>query len=357
MKKFNLPTWLSSYSTIIILAVPMLILAAFTDLFAGALLVRIVTALFVNVIVVLGMQVFMGNSGILAWAHVSFMGIGAYVSSICSMTPQMKEIAIPQVYPFLLNLDLPFIPSILIGTLIAMLISAIISYPLMRLSDTTAAISSFALLIIINSILIHWDKVTNGPRTLFGIEELTTVWISVIGAILILVFAYQFKESSLGLKLRASRDDFYAASAMGINIPQVRYFSFVISAGIAGFGGGLWAHYITSFTPAAFYMAETFSILAMLVVGGTMGISGAVVGTVLVTIAKEGVRAVENFINLNKALPFDVVGLTEVFLATSLIVILIFRPQGILGGWELRWKRKIASSKNIEKPVNAPIED
>ncbi len=357
MKKFNLPAWLSSYSTIIIHAVPMLLLAAFTDLFAGSLMVRIVTALFVNVIVVLGMQVFMGNSGILAWAHVGFMGIGAYISSICSMTPEMKTIAVPQVYPFLLNLHLPFIPSILVGALIAMLIAALISYPLMRLSDTTAAISSFALLIIINTVLIHWDKVTNGPRTLFGVEELTTVWTAVIGAILILVFAYLFKESSLGLKLRASRDDFHAASAMGINITRVRYFSFVIGAGIAGFGGGLFAHYITSFTPTAFYMAETFNILAMLVVGGTLGISGAVVGTVLVTVAREGVRAVENYINLNQVLPFEVVGLTEVFLATALIVILIFRPQGILGGRELRWRYKTTASKNIEKPVPAPLED
>jgi branched-chain amino acid transport system permease protein len=347
MKKLNLPVWLSSYSTIFILAIPMLFLAVFTDLFAGSLTVRIVTALFVNVIVVLGMQVFMGNSGILAWAHVGFMGIGAYISAISSMTPHMKEIAVPQIYPFLLNLHLPFVLAILAGTVIAMIVAAIISYPLMRLSDTTAAISSFALLIIINTILVHWDRVTNGPRTLFGVEELTTVWVAVAGAILILVFAYLFKESSLGLKLRASRDDFYAASAMGINITRVRYFSFVIGAGIAGFGGGLFAHYITSFTPTAFYLAETFNILAMLVVGGTMSVSGAVVGTMLVTVAREGIRAVENYINLNHVLPFDVVGLTEVFLATALIAILIFRPQGILGGRELRWRIKTTSRNSL----------
>lgn len=357
MKKLNLSTWFSSYSTIFIIAIPMLIIAAFTDLFAGSLLVRIVTALFINVIVVLGMQVFMGNSGILAWAHVGFMGVGAYISSICSMAPDMKSVAVPQIYPFLLNLHLPFIPSILVGTLVAMVIAALISYPLMRLSDTTAAISSFALLIIINSVLIHWDKVTNGPRTLFGVDEKTTVWIAVIGAILILIFAYLFKESSLGLKLRASRDDYFAASAMGINITRVRYYSFVIGAAIAGFGGGLWAHYITSFTPAAFYMTETFNILAMLVVGGPLGISGAVTGTFLVTIAREGIRAIENYINLHHVLPFEVIGLTEVFLATALIVILIFRPQGILGGKELRWRRKTAAKSRIESPVPASAQD
>lgn len=352
MNKTTLLSWMSRYSTIIVLAVPILLVTAIADLFFGSLIVRIVTAMFVSMIIVLGMQVFMGNSGILAWAHVGFMGIGAYISALCSMTPQMKEIAIPQVYPFLLDLHLPFWPSILVGVVVAMLVALLISYPLMRLSDAAAAITSFSLLIIINAVLVHWDRVTNGPRTLFGVEEYTSIWTSALCAILVLVLAHLFKESSLGLRLRASREDYYAASAVGINITRVRYLSFVLSAGIAGFGGGLFAHYITSFTPNAFYLIETFNVLAMLVVGGPSGISGAVVGTVLVTIAREGVRAVENAINLNRWLPFEVIGLTEVFLATALIVTLILRPQGILGGRELRWlpKQGAASEKNSPSP-------
>jgi len=142
------------------------------------------------------------------------------------------------------------------------------------------------------------------------------------------------------LRLRASRADYYAASAVGINITLVRYYSFIISAAIAGFGGGLYAHYITSFTPNAFYLTETFNVLAMLVVGGTLGISGAVVGSLAVTIAREGMRAIENNINLYHLLPFDVIGLTEVFLATVLIIGLILKPEGIMAGRELRWRPK-----------------
>lgn len=354
MKNSRIVSLLTPYSTLLVLGVPMLVLALIVSLFANSLLVRIVTGLFVSMIVVLGMQVFMGNSGILAWAHVGFMGIGAYVASLCSMTPQMKEIAIPQVYPFLLNLHLPFWPSILVGTVAAMFVAALISYPLMRLSDAAAAITSFALLIIINAVLVHWDRVTNGPRTLFGIEEYTTLWISVICAILIMILAYFFKESSLGLRLRASREDYYAASAVGINITRVRYLSFVVSAAIAGFGGGLWAHYITSFTPAAFYMLETFNVLAMLVVGGPLGVSGAVIGTFLVTFAREGVRSIENSLNLNHVFPFEVVGLTEVFLAAVLIISLILRPQGILGGVELRWKPNGRAEKMERKAISGP---
>ena len=336
---------LSSYSTLIILAVPLLVVTALTDLLANYLVLRILTAFFVSLIVVLGMQLFMGNSGILAWAHVGFMGIGAYVSALCSMTPTMKKIAIPQVYPFLLQLHMPFWAAILMGALLAAVIAALVSYPLMRLSDAAGAISSFALLIIINSVLVHWDRVTNGPRTLFGIDERTTIWIAAACAILVMILAYIFKESSLGLRLRASRADAYAASAVGINIPLVRYFSFIISAAIAGFGGGLYAHYITSFTPNAFYLVETFNVLAMLVVGGTLGISGAVVGAAVVTIAREGVRALENSLNLNHVFPFDVIGLTEVFLATILIISLILRPEGIMGGREFRWHPKKAGKE------------
>ena len=353
MKSSRFTAWLSSYSTIIILSVPLLVLAAVTDLFANYLLVRIVTALFVSLIVVLGMQVFMGNSGILAWVHVGFMGIGAYVSALCSMTPAMKKIAIPQVYPFLLQLHMPFWAAVLVGAAVATAIAAFVSYPLMRLSDAAGAISSFALLIIINSVLVHWDRVTNGPRTLFGIDELTNIWIAVGCAILVLILAYLFKESSLGLRLRASRADYYAASAVGINITLVRYYSFIVSAGIAGFGGGLYAHYITSFTPNAFYLVETFNVLAMLVVGGTLGISGAVVGSLVVTLAREGMRAIENGINLYHLLPFDVIGLTEVFLATVLIISLVIRPEGIMGGREFRWLPKAPKSKSEPAELGA----
>ncbi len=340
MKGTRFISWLSSYSTIILLSVPMILLAALTDLFGNYLVLRIATALFVSMIVVLGMQLFMGNSGILAWAHVGFMGIGAYVSAVCSLAPAMKKIAIPNLYPFLQPVHMPFVAAVLVGALVAAIIAAMVSYPLMRLSDAAGAISSFALLIIINAVLVHWDEITNGPRTLFGIDESTNIWVAVGCAVLILIVTYLFKESSLGLRLRASRADAYAASAVGINITRVRYLSFIISAAIAGFGGGLYAHYITSFTPNAFYMTETFNVLAMLVVGGTLGISGAVVGTVIVTLAREGVRAVENAINLYRLLPFEVIGLTEVFLATVLIISLILRPEGSLGGREFRGRPK-----------------
>jgi branched-chain amino acid transport system permease protein len=205
----------------------------------------------------------------------------------------------------------------------------------------------FSFLVIIHVVLVHWSAVTNGPRTLFGVDNYTHMWTSVIFGLLAVVVAYWYKESNLGLKLRASRDDRYAAASVGINMILMRWVGFILSAFLAGFAGGLWAHFITSFSPYAFYLTQTFTILAMLVVGGPGSVSGAVIGTVIVTFVYEGLRGIENSVNLSSSTTFTLVGFTEVFLAIALIVILIIRPSGIMGSREIRWPKR--ETKSLEK--------
>lgn len=335
--KTKLTPFFTHNSTFFVLAVPLVIIAALTQLFGSTLLERIVTVLFIDLVLVLSLQVFMGNSGILSFAVAGFMGIGAYGSVLFSMTKEAKAAALPDLYPFMTGLHLPFLPSVLVGALIAAFVAAVVSYPLMRLSDAAGVITIFSLLVIIQVVLVHWSVITNGPRTLFGVDRYTYLWTAVVFGILFLAVAWWFKESPVGLKLRASRDDFYAASSIGINIVVMRYLAFVLSAFMAGFAGGLWAHFITSFSPYAFYLAETFVILAMLVIGGSNSVSGAVVGTVIVTILHEGLRAIENNVNMAHLLPFDLVGFTEVMLSLILIAILILRPSGLMGSKELHW--------------------
>lgn len=341
----RLKTLFTSHSTLFILIVPLVIIALVADLLNHTLTERIVITMFINLILVLGLQLFMGNGGILNFAHIGFMGIGSYASVLFSMTPQAKSIGLPDLYPVLNPIQLPFLPSLLIGGLIAAFCAAVISFPLMRLSDAAAVITSFALLVIIHVVLVHWDNVTAGPQTLFGVDRYTDLWTSVIWGIGFVIVAYWFKESSIGLKLRASRDDRYAAATSGINMVIVRWIAFTLSAFMAGIAGGLWAHFITSFSPKAFYLTETFVILAMLVVGGPGGVSGAVVGTLAITIVRESLRAIESAINIGQLLPSTLVGFVEVFLAIALIVILIFRPGGIMGGREIHWRRNAPLSK------------
>jgi branched-chain amino acid transport system permease protein len=341
--------WLSRNSTFFVLTVPLMVISAVTFLIGDTLLERIVTVLFIDLILVLALQVFMGNSGILSFAVAGFMGIGAYSSVIFSMTPAAKAAALPDLYPFLTQVQLPFLVSLLIGGLVAALVAAIVSFPLMRLSDAAGVITIFSLLVIINVVLVHWSTVTNGPRTLFGIDRFTYLGTTTVFGVVFLAIAWWFKESSVGLMLRASRDDPFAAASIGINIVVMRYAAFILSAFMAGFAGALWAHFITSFSPYAFYLSAMFVFLAMLVIGGPNGVSGAVVGTVLVTLLREGLRSIENNVNMSKILPSGLVGFTEIVMAILLIVILILRPSGIMGGRELRWPLEIPWLKRKER--------
>jgi branched-chain amino acid transport system permease protein len=333
-------TGVGRYTLLPMLVVPLLLLALLVDLWGGVVLQRIVTVLFINLALVLGLQMFMGNSGVVSFAHIGFMGIGAYAAALFSMSPQAKAIALRDLYPVLQGVQLPFLPALLIGGVIAALVAAVVGFPLMRLSGAASVIATFALLVIIHVVLVNWSEVTNGPRTLFGLESYTTLWVTVVWGILILILAYWFKETSLGLKLRASREDEHAAASIGVNIVIVRWVAFILSAFVAGVAGALWAHFITSFSPLAFYLTYTFLIITMLIIGGAGSVTGAVVGTLLVTAIFEGLRAIENAINLGNLLPFAVSGLTEVCLAIALILILIFRPAGITGGRELRWPKR-----------------
>jgi branched-chain amino acid transport system permease protein len=326
------------YNTLLFLLVPLILIAVITNQYANRVQERIILNMFINLTLVLGLQVFMGNGGILNFAHIGFMGIGAYASVIVSMTPQAKSFGIPDLYEFLNPVHLPFWASLLVGGGVAALLAALVSYPLMRLSDASAVITSFALLVIIHVILVHWSEITNGPQTLFGVSRYTDLQTVVLWALFFVVLAYWFKESSFGLRLRATRDDEYAAATSGINMVNMRWIAFILSALMAGIGGGLWAHFITSFSPKAFYLTETFVILAMLVVGGPRGVSGAVVGTIVVTGVREGLRRMENEFTISGTSPISLIGFTEVFLAIALIIILILRPEGIMGGHEIRWK-------------------
>ncbi len=337
------------YNTLLFLSIPLILMALIVNQYGSLLLQRIVLNMFINLILVLGLQVFMGNGGILNFAHMGFMGIGAYASVICSMTPQAKTYSIPHLYHFLNPVHLPFLLALLVGGCVAALIAAVISFPLMRLSDASAVITSFALLVIIYVVLVHWSNITNGPKTLFGVNRYTDLKTSVIWGVLFVVVAYVFKESSFGLRLRASRDDRYAAATSGINIVIMRWIAFTLSAFMAGIGGGLWAHFITSFSPKSFYLTETFVILAMLVVGGPGGVSGAVAGTLTVTAVREGLRQIENELTIRQTLPISLVGFTEVFLAIALILLLILRPAGIVGWREIRWPRRQGSPTLAER--------
>jgi branched-chain amino acid transport system permease protein len=324
-------TWL----TLLLLLLPVALLVLAVELFGVRVFERVAINLCISLALVVGLQVFMGNSGILSFAHVGFMGVGAYASAVFSIPAQMKGMALPDLYPIVAGLELSPYLAIALGGLIAAAVAALVAYPLMRLSDAAAVITSFALLVVLHTIMLHWSEVTNGPRTLFGLPRATDLYLAALVAGGAIVSAVMFKESRTGVLLRASRDDETAAAAMGADVPKLRWRAFVLSALIAGVAGGLWGHFITSFSPKAFYLKETFVILGMLVIGGASTVSGAVFGSFLVTFAFEALRNVESALNRAQLFTEQVVGLTEVVLALAMIGILILRPGGLFASAEI----------------------
>lgn len=321
----------SSFITFLILSALVVLLVVADGLIDIRVFDRIGTILCINLVLVLGLQVFMGNSGILSFAHIGFMGVGAYTSAVLSMPIQMKGMALPDLYPFLTSVEISPFLGMAAGAVVAALVAAIVSYPMMRLSDAAAVITSFALLMVLHNVMVNWNVVTNGPRTLFGVQKATDMAVAAGVSVAAIALALLFKESRVGVLLRAVRDDEIAAAASGAHVTRLRWRGFVLSAFMAGLGGGLWAHFITSFSPAAFFLKETFVILGMLVIGGAGTVSGAVFGTFVVTAAFEAFRNLENAINVSKVLPTQLVGLTEVVLACTMIGFLILRPSGLFG--------------------------
>lgn len=352
MKTFAAGALRRKITPIILVLALFLAVAIFATILDSSLITRITTVMFINLIVVLGIQMFMGNSGILSFAHVGFMGIGAYASALLTIPPDQKAMALPSLYGPLVDLNMGFLPAMFVGAAIAAIFAAIAGYPLMRMTPMAAAISTFALLVIVHVLLSQWTELTNGPRTLFGLLQYTDLWTAATWGFVIIVAAFLFKESSLGMKLRASRDNVHAADAIGIGVVNARWLSFIISAFVAGMSGALWAHFITSFKPDAFYLGMTFVVLTMIIVGGPQTVSGSAIGVLIVTVVTEGLRLTENELALRDLLPFEVVGMTDILLAIVLILMLAFKPGGLISRTEWGNKTKKApAAANTTTPA------
>ncbi|MDI3341156.1 MAG: hypothetical protein QJR03_11565 [Sphaerobacter sp.] len=134
-KGAQFPRWMQRYFPLIVLVVGLLVLAAGTDLLAGRVFERVVTVMFINVILVVALQIFTGNSGLMSFAHVAFMAIGAYGTIWFSLSPREKNLTLPDMPEswILYQAHLPFIPALLAAGLIAAAVGAVLGLPFVRL--------------------------------------------------------------------------------------------------------------------------------------------------------------------------------------------------------------------------------
>lgn len=292
------------------------------------------TALILLVLVV-GLSIFIGTSGIFSFGHLAFMGVGAYTTAIVTMSPAQKTFQLPGLPSALASLQLNGVLAALLSGLVAMAFAALVSLPVMRLSGLTASLATVAILIAVNSVFQNWEAFTRGSAGLILDAEPPTTYGLLLWACLAVVGAVAFRYSRVGTRLAASREDEVAARALGIRVWWERGLAFAASAFVVGVAGSLFAQYFGSLNPDSFYLTLTFTAIAMLVVGGLTSVSGAVVGTLVVTVVLELLRAVERGVSIGGWEIPNRSGLTEVGLAVVLLVVLLTWPAGITAGREL----------------------
>lgn len=295
------------------------------------------TEMLIRLVVVVGIYLFIGNSGILSFGHIGFMCIGAYAAAWATVDPTWKQMMLIGLPNFLQENQYPFLPAVIGGGLLAALVALIVGLAIMRLSGIAGSIATFAFLAIVNSIYSNWESVTAATSSIIGVPNVVGPWVAWVFAVGTLILAYAYQVSRFGLMLRASRDDEVAAKSSAVDIVKVRLIAFVVSAFICGVGGGLYGHFLGILTADSFYLSMTFITLAMLVVGGTGSLTGAVTGVVVVTILVEVLRQMEAgvaiaFIKLH--LPQ---GSQEIGLGIGMALILVFRPTGLTRGREVSW--------------------
>ncbi|MFO7295969.1 MAG: branched-chain amino acid ABC transporter permease [Clostridia bacterium] len=264
------------------------------------------TTICINIILAVSLNLITGFTGQFSLGHAGFMSIGAYTCA-------------------LIILKNPTIPHFLLGTLLGALLAALVGFlvglPTLRLRGDYLAIATLGMAEIIRILFINMDNITNGPRGLSGIPRFvnwTWLFIFTVGTVLLI---RNFLNSSHGRACIAIREDEIAAETMGINTTWYKVLAFVIGAFCAGIAGALYASYFYFIKPDIFGFLKSVDILVMVVLGGMGSISGSILAAILLAVIS---TLLQSFSEIRMIL-----------YALILIVIMIFRPQGLLGSKEI----------------------
>ncbi|MGD9912968.1 MAG: branched-chain amino acid ABC transporter permease [Rhizobiaceae bacterium] len=296
---------------------------------------RIITEAMIKLIIVVGMYIFVGNSGLLSFGHIGFLGLGAYTAAWLTIPPSVKASLMPGLPAFLAAAEMHPLVAAIAGGLLAAFAALVVGIPLTRLAGIAASIGTFAMLVIFYAIFSNWTSVTGGQGSLYSLPIWTSLPVAAAFAAVTIFGAALYQASASGFRLRGSREDAVAAKAAGIDIRRERLIAFVVSAFFVGMGGALYAYFLQVVVANEFYLKLTFITVAMLVIGGMRSLTGAVVGTAFVALLSELLRQAEKGIDLGFVVVGGRLGLQEVGLATAMLLALIFRPRGLTGGREL----------------------
>jgi branched-chain amino acid transport system permease protein len=267
---------------------------------------QIVMYIGINIILTASLNLVNGYMGEFSVGHAAFMAIGAYAASFCSLSVLP---ATPVLFPV----------SLIAGGVAAGLAGLLVAFVAFRSRDDYLAIITLALVMIVKSMFenLPWF---GGPSGYYGIQKytnLTWVFVCTVGTILVL---RNLVNSNFGRGIIAVRDDEVAANLVSVDTRQVKILAFVISSFFAGIAGGLFAHLIQFINPRTFSLIKSTDILLMLYLGGSASLTGSILGASIWTVLIELLR----FLGIWRFVVAPV----------ALIILMIYRPLGIMGGKE-----------------------
>jgi branched-chain amino acid transport system permease protein len=238
------------------------------------------------------------SCGLLAMANAAFMGIGAYAASILTM-----------------NYGAPFPVALGAGIAAPALVALIIGAPTLRLSGVYLAMATLGFGEVVRILALNADSITGGALGLNGIPQLTQWWhvaLALVGTLLIL---WRLRRSRIGRAFEAIREDSVAASLMGIAVLSHKMLAFALGAAIAGLAGALNAHLTYFIGPNEFGFDRGVDILTMAILGGTTGLTGPVLGALIITLLPELLRSFRDFRTMMNG--------------AILVLIVLFLPKGL----------------------------
>ncbi len=340
-------------------------------LFSGGAAERLVTVMLIDAIIVLGIQIYVGNTGVLSFGHIGFGAIAGYTFAVLAISPEEKAKRIPDAPFGLTDVDMSSTLAVVIAILVTCLVAFIVGIGLARSGAQSGAVSAtvitLALLFVTHEVARNWPELTGGERVgLFfpiggALDTRTPIYVMLLVS---LVVARLYAQSRSGRLAVAAREDNLAARAMGVNPLVQQMAALLISVAVVSVGASLRVYEDGSLLPENFFFNYTLLTLVMLIVGGRNSVSGAVVGVAVMTAGRELARRLgqDGFEIFGIGLdgkPLDWVfreNLQTVFLGLSMLGFMIWRPAGLLDDWELdEWLRsKLRRGRTEDRPDALP---
>ncbi|MFR7224358.1 branched-chain amino acid ABC transporter permease [Streptococcus pneumoniae] len=282
--------------------------------------VQILQQIGINIILAVGLNLIVGFSGQFSLGHAGFMAIGAYAAAIIgSKSPTYGA----------------FFGAMLVGALLSGAVALLVGIPTLRLKGDYLAVATLGVSEIIRIFIINGGSLTNGAAGILGIPNFTTWQMVYFFVVITTIATLNFLRSPIGRSTLSVREDEIAAESVGVNTTKIKIIAFVFGAITASIAGSLQAGFIGSVVPKDYTFINSINVLIIVVFGGLGSITGAIVSAIVLGI-------------LNMLLQ-DVASVRMIIYALALVLVMIFRPGGLLGTWELSLSRFFKKSKKEEQ--------